>query len=156
MKKMMKRLAMPALALASLLAMAAPNVTLAAQRGNNRAGGNQASQQDFRGGGNQHFGGGNQNFNRGGQSFDRGGQNFNYGGQNFDRGGQNFDRGGRNFDRYDRHFDRGDRDDDWGVGVYAAPAPVIAPTPSVAGYYDQYGVWQPYGYYDQFGVWHSY
>jgi hypothetical protein len=36
----------------------------------------------------------------------------------------------------------------FGVGVYAVPAP--AP----AGYYDQYGVWHPYAYYGPYGVWH--
>ena len=130
---MMKRLGIPALALASVLAMAAPNLTLAAERGNQRGGGNEVARQDFRGGNNEARGN-----------------------QNFDRGRQDFNRGGQNFDRDDRHFDRDDRGGNWGVGVYTAPAPVIAPAPAAAGYYDQFGVWHPYGYYDQFGVWHSY
>ena len=39
---------------------------------------------------------------------------------------------------------RGGPSFNFGVGVYAAPAP--------AGYYDQYGVWHPYGY-GAYGVW---
>ncbi len=61
----------------------------------------------------------------------------------------------RGRDRDDQHF-RGNDRFNFGVGAYAAPAPVVAPAPPAAGYYDQYGVWHPYAYSDQFGNWHAY
>jgi hypothetical protein len=74
------------------------------------------------------------------------------------------ERGRADFGRHEviRHDDRvwgGDRFG-FGVGIYAAPAPVVpAPVvtaPAAPGYYDQFGVWHPYGYYDQYGVYHAY
>ncbi|HEX6897355.1 MAG TPA: hypothetical protein VF146_18880 [Bryobacteraceae bacterium] len=124
---MLKRLGIPALALASAFAIAAPNVTLAADRGGNRDG-HEGARQEFRDRGNDR---------------DR----------HFDRDDRHFDRDDRRFDRDGRRFDRDDHGRfNFGVGVYAAPVPA----PAASGYYDQYGVWHAYGYYDQFGVWHPY
>ena len=104
---MLKRFGIPSLALATVLAVAAPTVTLARDRDDHRGG-----------------------------DFDR---------HETIRGRDDHDFRGR--DRFN-----------FGVGVYASPAPVVAPAPVVpaSGYYDQYGVWHPYGYYDQFGNWHAY
>jgi len=75
------------------------------------------------------------------------------------------DHRGGDFGRHEVVHGRDDRDVrfrggpgfNFGVGVYAAPAPIYsAPAPGAGGYYDQFGVWHPYGYYDQFGVWHAY
>ncbi|HLG98342.1 MAG TPA: hypothetical protein VKX49_18645 [Bryobacteraceae bacterium] len=115
---MLKRFGIPALALASALAVAAPNVTLAAERGGEREG-HEAARQDFRG--------------RGGDGSDRD--------RHFDRDNRGFDR-----DDYGRfnfgvgvyaapapapaasgYYDQ--------YGVWHA-----------SGYYDQFGVWHPYGY----------
>ena len=114
---MLKRLGIPALALASAFAIAAPNVTLAADRGGDRDG-HQGARQEFRDRGNDR---------------DR----------HFDRD----DRDGRRFDRSDHgrfnfgvgvyaapvpapaasgYYDQ--------YGVWHA-----------YGYYDQFGVWHPYG-----------
>ena len=92
---MLKRFGIPTLALATVLAVAAPTVTLARDRDDHRGG---------------------------------------------------------DFDRHEVFHSRDDHEArrrglNFGVGVYAAPAPVITPAPAPAGYYDQYGVWHPYTYY---------
>ena len=53
---------------------------------------------------------------------------------------------GHEFRAYDH--DRGHFN--FGVGIYAAPAP------AASGFYDRFGVWHPNGFYDRFGVWHPY
>jgi len=71
---MLKRFGIPALALASALAIAAPTVTLAADRGGER-GGHEVARQDFRGRGDDHFDRGDRHFDRD----DRGRFNFGVG-----------------------------------------------------------------------------
>ncbi len=71
---MLKRFGIPALALASVLAITAPTVTLAADRGGER-GGREVARQDFRGRGDDHFDRGGRRFDRD----DRGGFNFGVG-----------------------------------------------------------------------------
>lgn len=75
---MLKRFGIPALALASALAIAAPTMSFARDRGDSR-GGRQVARQDFRGRGDDHFDRGNRHFDRDDRNFDRGGFNFGVG-----------------------------------------------------------------------------
>jgi hypothetical protein len=52
---MLKRFGIPALALASALAIAAPTMSFARDRGGNERGGQQVARTDFRGRGDDHF-----------------------------------------------------------------------------------------------------
>ena len=119
---MLKRFGIPALAFAAALATAIPNVTLAADRGDQR-GGHEVARQDSRGRGDD---------------------------RHFDRDDRRFDRDDRRFDRDDHgrfNFGVG-----FYAAPAPAPAPAPSGYYDqygvwhANGFYDQNGVWHPYGY----------
>ena len=118
---LIKKSTLPALLVGSLLAVSSPLPLLAEGHGGGH------------GGGGRSFGGAQRGFSGGGRNFSERG-NF--------RGGEREFRGHRD---YDRGRDYGGLR--FGYGYYGAPAWGYSYSPygcDPAGYYDQWGNWQPY------------
>jgi hypothetical protein len=136
---MLQKLGLPILAVGTLLFVLSPSAALARDHGEGGHGGG------FSGGGNRGFsGGGNRGFSGGG--------NFgnHSGGQRFSEG-RSYNGGERDYSRERGYYGRGgwgDRDRYYrGGGLYfgyGAPSYHYPGSCNPAGYYDQWGNWQPY------------
>jgi hypothetical protein len=143
---MFQKLGLPILAISTLLFVLSPSAALARGQsggGHGSSGGHGfARGGGFSGGGNRGFsGGGNFGNHFGGQRFSEG-HGYNGGGRDYSRERGDYGRGGWG-DR-DRYYSGGGPYFGYGAPYVYGPSHYYPGSCNPAGYYDQWGNWQPY------------